>query len=78
MNLEYFSDYSKLEELRIQLEDAFGLEEFIKLYRLLEEQMNENGLEGFNIIELQKQIDGQIDRKLFEKNATLVLMLVTL
>ena len=78
MNLEYFSDYSKLEELRIQLEDAFGLEEFIKLYRLLEEQMNENGLEGFNIIELQKQIDGEIDRKLFEKNATLVLMLVTL
>jgi hypothetical protein len=78
VNLEYFSDYSKLEELRIQLEDAFGLEEFIKLYRLLEEQMNENGLEGFNIIELQKQIDGEIDRKLFEKNATLVLMLVTL
>jgi hypothetical protein len=36
VNLEYFSDYNKLESLRMTLEDVFGTENFIKVYRIIE------------------------------------------
>lgn len=44
VDLEYFSNFSKLETLRMQLEEAFGLDNFIRLYRYLEAQVNEYGL----------------------------------
>jgi hypothetical protein len=50
VDLDYFSNYSKLETLRIQLEEALGLDNFISLYRYIEKQVSEKGLEGFNII----------------------------
>lgn len=34
-DFDYFSSYSKLEELRICLEDKFGTDNFIKIYRAL-------------------------------------------
>jgi hypothetical protein len=44
VDLDYFSNYSKLETLRIQLEEAFGLDNFIRLYRYIEKQVSEKGL----------------------------------
>lgn len=49
VDLDYFSNYSKLETLRIQLEETFGLDNFIKLYRLIEKEVSEKGLNGFNM-----------------------------
>ena len=44
VDLDYFSNYSKLETLRIQLEEAFSLDNFIRLYRYIEKQVSEKGL----------------------------------
>ena len=44
VDLDYFSNYSKLETLRIQLEEAFGLDNFIRLYRYIEKQVSDKGL----------------------------------
>jgi hypothetical protein len=33
----------------MQLEEAFGLDNFIKLYRYIEKQVSEKGLDGYNI-----------------------------
>lgn len=54
VDLDYFSNYSKLETLRIQLEEAFGLDNFIRLYRYIEKQVSEKGLEGFNMVDVIK------------------------
>jgi len=35
-DLDYFSSYEKLESLRICLEDKFGTDNFIKIYRTIE------------------------------------------
>lgn len=78
MDLDYFSNYSKLETLRMQLEEAFGLENFIRLYRYIEKQVMEKGLDGFDIIEAMKEVGTDIDRKVLTKNVTLLLTLVSL
>ena len=54
VDLDYFSNYSKLETLRMQLEEAFGLDNFIRLYRYIEKQVSEKGLEGFDIVDAIK------------------------
>ena len=43
--LECFSDHSKLEDLKITLENAFGLDNFIGIYRVIEKEMEREGLE---------------------------------
>lgn len=40
--------------------------------------MGEKGLEGFNIIEAIKEVGGDIDSKVVNKNVTLLLTLVAL
>lgn len=43
-DFDLFSDYSKLEELRMSLEDKFGTDNFIKIYRVLEGELQSKGL----------------------------------
>lgn len=76
--MEYFSNFSKLETLRIRLEEAFGLDNFIRLYRYLEAKVNEQGLENFDIAEAANEAGGNIDKKVVERNLTLLLTLVTM
>ena len=35
-DFDYFSNYSKLQDLRMGLEDKFGTDNFIRIYRTLE------------------------------------------
>lgn len=35
-DFDYFCDFSKLETLRMSLEEAFGTENFISIYRIIE------------------------------------------
>lgn len=34
-DFDYFSNYSKLEDLRMGLEDTFGTDNFVRIYRTL-------------------------------------------
>jgi len=43
--LECFGDHSKLEDLRITLEEVFGVENFIAAYRRVEKLVQLNGLD---------------------------------
>ena len=43
--LECFGDHSKLEDLKITLEEAFGVDNFIAAYRRVERLIELNGLD---------------------------------
>lgn len=77
-DFDLFSDYSKLEELRMSLEDKFGTSQFIKIYRVLENELQKKGLENFNILELEQQLGRQIDKKLILDNLPMLLTLIVM
>lgn len=60
------------------MEEALGLDNFIRLYRYIEKQVSEKGLEGFNLPEAVKEVGGDIDSKVVNKNVTLLLTLVAM
>jgi hypothetical protein len=54
------------------------LDNFIQLYRYIEKQVSEKGIDGFNIAEAVREVGGNIDSRVANKNGTLLLTLVTL
>lgn len=45
LNLAYFSDHGDLEDLRITLEELFGLENIIFIHQIIEEVVRNKGLD---------------------------------
>ena len=77
-DLDYFSSYEKLESLRICLEDKFGTDIFIKIYRALEQELQEKSLEGFNILEVIKTVGNIPNAHLIADNLPLLLTLIVM
>lgn len=78
VDFDYFSNYSKLETLRINLEELFGTTNFITLYRVLEKELDEKGLEGFDIGDITNILPLSLDAKLVNQNLTLLLTLIAM
>lgn len=77
-DFDYFSDYSKLEQLRICLEDKFGTDNFIKIYRALEDELQRKTLENFNILEVIKGLGNIPNAHLIADNLPLLLTLIVM
>ena len=77
-DLDYFSSYSKLQDLRICLEDKFGTDNFIKIYRALQKELEMKGLANFNILEVVKNLEGVPNQHLIAENVPLLLTLIVM
>lgn len=67
-----------MEELRINLEDKFGTDQFIQIYRILEGELQTRGLENFNILELEGRMGQHVEKKLILDNLPLLLTLIVM
>lgn len=62
--IEVFSDYHKLESLKMYLEEGLGAEEFVNAYKLIKEEFTKNT----DLDEVEKQFKGpEVYKKLFPK-----------
>eukprot|EP01017_Pseudomicrothorax_dubius_P001364 TRINITY_DN0_c4509_g1_i1.p1 TRINITY_DN0_c4509_g1~~TRINITY_DN0_c4509_g1_i1.p1 ORF type:complete len:124 (+),score=39.50 TRINITY_DN0_c4509_g1_i1:2-373(+) len=77
------SDRSKVETLRLLLEERFGLEPLKKIYKVLRDEYDKTGdvdkiAEKFSKWDYYRPIIPNIDRQLIEKNIPLVFTLILL
>lgn len=56
-NLEYFSDYNKLESLRMTLQDVFGTQNFVKVYRIIEKEFDADDMGALDVDKIKKKVD---------------------
>lgn len=76
-DFDYFSDYSKLEELRMNLEEKFGTDTFISIYRALENELQSKGLAQFDIIQVVTSLE-DVDVKMVTDNLPLLLTVIVM
>lgn len=62
----------------MSLEEKFGTAQFIKIYRMLENEMQTKGLDNFNILELEREMGKEVDKKLILDNLTMLLTLIVM
>ena len=79
VDLDYFSDYSKLETLRMQLQQVFGTDTFIGIYRTIEKEINQKGLEGFDMTQVIEKLQplGVVPHQIMQ-NMSMLLTLVAM